>query len=304
MHSKLALCTVAMLLPASALAQVTIRPQGSQNSTTYTFMGSACSTNLTLQWTAVAFQVAPAAGTPLKLWATAGGCDTKKGSADIGFEDVPYTTLWGIKSGTFSVNLSKLPSFAATSADGGTTYTCGDPDVHVELTNSICGAYDYYSTTGILSQYQASSLTITYDTKPPGAPTLIDVSAEDSAAKATFSFTDNTTDTIMAYAEHDGAVISASAQASAGFVHIEGLTNDVTYQVSLKAMDAAGNLSDPSADTKAVTPMLTDGFFKVLKDAGSTEPGGAGCSTTGATLVPMALAALALARALFRRSRR
>lgn len=77
---------------------------------------------------------------------------------------------------------------------------------------------------------------------------------------------------------------------------IRGLVNNQRYQLTVVAVDLAGNRGPPS-DTFAGTPQVVQDFYRRYRCAGGTEEGGFGCSTAGAVLLPAAgLAALALMR--------
>lgn len=290
-----------LLVPFAASAQVVIRHPLSQTSSTYVFGPAACSEIVTLQWTYGATTYPSATG-GLKLWATAGDCDTKKGSADQGFDEVPVVVLTGLKQGNIPVTPSQLPGFTA-GTDGGTSVACGAQNVEVK--HKICGAYDYVPVgTTAATQQAAQSLTMIYDTKPPGIPKATQAAAEDSAARVSFQVADSDTTIVIATTRllDGGFVSSKEASATSGSVYVENLTNDVTYAISLAARDSMNNTSAES-DAVSVTPFQTDGFFAVVRKAGSTETGNVGCSVAGGAL-PLAALGLALARMLARRGGR
>lgn len=286
----------ALLVPFVASAQVVIRHPISPTSSTYVFGSAACSQRVTLQWTYAPTTYLPTSG--LRLWATAGDCDTKKGSGDLGFEEVPRETLISTQKGTFELVPSGLPGFAAVT-DGGTSIACGAQNADVR--HKICGAHDYAPSGTTVSTQAAQSLTMIYDTKPPGIPKVTSAAAEDSAARVSFQLADSDATVVIATTRLlDGGVVSSKEDgATIGSIRVENLTNDVTYLISLAARDSMGNTSAES-DAVSVTPFQTDGFFAVVRKAGSTEEGNVGCSVAGGAL-PLAALGLALARMLARR---
>jgi hypothetical protein len=83
---------------------------------------------------------------------------------------------------------------------------------------------------------------------------------------------------------------------------ISGLINGQQYEIYMVAIDDAGNYSAASNKLQA-TPQNVHDFYERYRCAGGKEEGGFGCSSAGATLLPLsALAALGLL--LRRRSHR
>ena len=304
MSRNLAWCLVtAVLVPVTALGQIRIATVANPTESTLTFTDANCSDTVTVRWTYTPIGVNLIGTGLLRLWAST-ACASGAGAGPAGAPDVNYTSAVNaypssiVRTGDFSVPLSNLPGFAP-STDGGSTVPCGAKDANI--VSYICGAVDYsngYSTQTMV----ATSLTMTYDTLAPAVPTINGAAGQDSAAQISFTAA---SDAVTVYATatslDGGSSVSASGTASTGSLLIDGLTNDVTYGVTMSATDAVGNTSAQS-DAVEVTPVQTNGFFTVLRNKGSTEEGN-GCSTVGAAaFIP--LAALGLLRALARRSAR
>ena len=306
------------LTPALALAQTTtstavsltyplpIHWSGDLTNSTKSFNGSNCNDTLTLQWDYYTGGITGTLTTPLTLWATtATSCEQASTSTDVVYPSVQPFTVTSVRSGTFLVPIAQLPAFNVADVDGGVTVTCGQDGV--EVTQLICGAISYttYGSAAAATVYQATPLTLTYDTKPPTAPVITGTGSLDSSASVAFT---EDADTITVNSQYSVAALDGGddvwsdgpsvSVANGSKLTISNLTNTVLYDVRLFAVDGAGNVSVPSAVAQ-VTPVHTVGFFETLRNDGSTETGG--CAVTGSMLVP--LAALGLLRALARRSR-
>lgn len=269
----------------------------------YTFGVAECGADITVKW---AFNAAFLTGvfcSPLVLWTTATDCgDSPVTTAgDQRLDDVQTLDLQTKQTGTFTVKVSTLPGFNTTTADGGTnTDTCGTTGI--TKTHHVCGSFGV-QTAGLptCTKTSAANLSLIYDTKPPAVPTDLVATAEDSAALVQFSV-DGDAVTVRAEVLAPGETNFAGAEeatATSKQVRVKNLTNGQVWTIRLRAVDSAGNVSEPSAAVE-VTPVATIGFFGVYRQAGGTDQGG--CSAAGAALVPFA--ALALARAFARRSRR
>lgn len=301
------LCTLlagSTALAQSVLPEISITRVDDPNLTTYTFGAAQCNDTLTLRWSnTLTFTLATQCSqNPLKLWASAGdSCPEAPGTGDTRYEDVPSLTLNSIRQGTFSVKISELPDFkATTTADGGTQLSCTSGTAFTK-THVICGSVEYALSSGITcgtaTKMTAVPLKLIFDTLPPGKPTITEYAAQDEAARLGFSVDSDTSVVLMEVqgpTDGDFRQIAETA-ASNGFVRGDGLENNVSYLVRLRARDAAGNVSEPS-ETIEVTPIRTLGFWSYYKEVGGTDTGG--CSV-GAGLMPMLLAAFA-----FRRSRK
>ncbi len=306
MSSKLAIWFGVMACSTGALAQTITFVQNGTAATSFTFKGDGCSSNpITLQWTYTGTAISQ---NPMNLWATAGTCGSGPDAGDPSFTAVPYTAWFGTRSGTFDVPLSTLPIFS--SADGGVS--CGQTGV--TLPAYVCAGISY--PVGATSQTIQANYKITYDTQPPAVPSSISCSAEDSALSCSYTSNSDTVK-VLATARSGGADVASTEStpnsSGSGSFRIKGLTNGVTYSVGIKGYDAAGNVSDELVSDPS-TPVQTEGFFGILRDAGSTEEGN-GCAIVHSSgespsdrggligfLVP--LAAIALLRALSRRSAR
>jgi hypothetical protein len=310
---KLRLALVfALFAGATAFGQTAVLPQISisrvddPNATAYTFGAAECNDTLTLQWvnTLTISLTTQCSQNPLKLWASPGdSCPTTPAATDTKYPDIPNLTLSSVRQGTFSVKIADLPAFKpSASADGGTVLSCNSTTPFTQ-THVICGSVDYAVSSGIscgtVSTLTATAFQLVFDTQPPTPPIMNDPVPQDQGVRATFTVDSDTTTVIMEATElvDDAGVgdyreIGETASTNA-FVKGTGLTNNVPYLVRLRARDAAGNVSEPSAE-KPVTPILTLGFWGVYKQAGGTEEGG--CSV-GSGLMPLLLAAFAFRRA-------
>lgn len=299
------LCTLltgSVALAQSGLPEISITRVDDPNLNTYTFGTGQCNDTLTLRWSnTLTFSLSTqCTQNPLKLWASSGdSCPESPGSGDTRYEDIPSLTLNTLRQGTFTVKISELPDFkSTTTADGGTQGSCSTTTPTTK-THVICGSVEYALSSGVTcgtaTKMSATPLKLIFDTKPPGAPTITEYAAQDEAVRVGFSVDgDTTVVTLEAQGPTDGDFKQlAETAASNGFVRGDGLENNVTYQVRLRARDAAGNVSEPS-ETLQVTPIRTLGFWGYYKDAGGTETGG--CSV-GAGLMPLLLAAFAFRRA-------
>lgn len=299
---KLRLATLLPLLAAGAASAqaIAINPILSPSSDSYTFGAAACNDTVTVRWTnTLTIILTQCSQSPLKLWATAGECQETPGTADTRYEDVPSLTLNGVRQGSFSVKISELPDFkATTSADGGTLLPCSSSTPFTK-THRICGNVEYALSTGIscgtTTKLAATPLRLVFDTLPPGKPTITDYAAQDEAVRAGFTVDSDTTTVIMEVqgpTDVDFREIASTASTN-GTIRGTGLQNNVPYVVRLRAKDGAGNPSEPS-DSITATPIRTLGFWGYYKEAGGTDAGG--CSV-GTGLVPLLLAAFAFRRA-------
>jgi hypothetical protein len=291
-----------VLAPLLASAQaVTLRRSVDTTATPYTFGVSECDQSIEVAWTYNALFVTGYLCQPLTLWMTSGSCAESMGANDVkAADDIQALVLQTAKQGVFTVKVSALPGFATTLADGGTQNTCGSTGI--SKTQYICGSVGMQSVgVATCTKQSAGSLQLIYDTEPPIAPTIVSQTGEDGAASISFSASSDTSYVQLEMkgpADADFNYVKEVA-ASASLVRVENLVNGQPYQLRLRALDAAKNQSPPT-DPVTVTPIKTSGFFGQYREQGGTEQGG--CSAAGAALIPFA--ALALARAFARRSRR
>lgn len=277
----------------TTLAQVTIRRAEDPTSDTYTFTGDQCNASLNMRWSNNG--VVTVLCSALRVWATEGECGDAPGTGDLRYEDVPQLTFQTIRAGTFTLKVAELPGFAnAGSTDGGTGSTCGTP--RFSKSHRVCGSIDTsFNGCVSVSKLSASGLKLVYDALPPTAPTMTEVTPQDEAVRVAFTVDSDTSRVQVEALAAGGAdyVTVGEAPVVNAYVRGEGLENGTTYQVRLRGLDAAGNVSDPS-DAVEVTPVRTLGFWGYYKDKGGTD--GQGCSV-GLGVVPLAAALLALRRA-------
>ena len=299
------LCTV--LAGSTAFAQMVV-PQlaitriDDPTADTYTFGAAECNDAIVLRWSSTlnALTFAQCGLNPLKLWSTAGECGDQPNTAagDTLYDEVQGITWSTTPQGTFTVEISQLPQFkTTTSPDGGTPFEpCGGSFTKV---HRVCGSIAFgNSFAQCAMQYQKVSppFELIHDTEKPNPPTITDSSAQDKAVRVGFAATGDTEVVLIEVKGPTDADFLPAGEsiASNTYVRAEGLQNNVTYDVRLRARDAAGNTSDPTDPPIQLTPVLTLGFWARYKRAGGTDPGN-GCST-GAGLMPL-LALFALRRA-------
>ncbi len=258
-----------LLTTSGAWAQSVALDYTFQESDIYRFNASSCSATIQVTWTSTI--VLGACGSGLTLWVTEGECQDTPGVNDPRFTTVPITEL-ARKTGTFTVALADLPGFKYSDAG----YTCGTPDI--EKPHRICGAVGIASATigATCVQQQAKSLSLIYDTKAPAAPTIGEVSEQDSALQIKFTAQTDTSvvhfDT-RAQGEVTFAERAQIATTAGSSIRIQNLINGTTYDIQARAEDSASNFSVPSAMV-AATPRLTKGFWANVREAGSAEKGG------------------------------
>lgn len=271
---------------------VDLTPVANPSINTFSFGASSCNTTLLVQWQA---NLVDQPCGPLHLWATQGtSCGDAPAATDISYADVDQFSVQTLRTGSVSVDLAQLPGFT-TETDGGTP--CGASGV--EVTHSVCGAIStsyscFYG--GTSSPTHATSLTLTYDTKPPAPPTPGDVSAFDGTVRVAFTAP---ADAATVGAQLEGPTDTdflerASVAATQSSIVVKDLRDGVDYRLRLVAYDSAGNQSEPSAPV-TVTPLATEGFWGAYRAAGGTDS--AGCSSAPGPLV--GLLAILLARRRF-----
>ncbi len=274
---------------------VTIFASAQPTLATFAFGASSCHDNLLVGWTANLIGTQPCG--PLHLWTTTHECGDSALPGDHPLNDVDQLTVQSIRQGTLQLSLADLPGFDSTT-DGG--LACGVSGV--ELVHRVCGsvntAYSCFSIGVTPQPTRARPFTITYDTKPPSAPTLDDISAFDGTAR--IAFTANTdTETVGAQVlgpTNSDFVERAVVSASQGNVLVKDLQNvgsdgGPVYLFRLVGYDLAGNQSEPSAEVPA-TILHTNGFWGAFRERGGTDP--AGCSAAPATFLAPLLIALGL----------
>jgi len=133
-----------------------------------------------------------------------------------------------------------------------------------------------------LSEVKFESIIFDVDLKAPATPTLSEVTSGDARFVAKWTDTSNTEDGIE-YAVYYGdapfgdddvdAVDSKTGITTKSIAIDSGLSNDITYYVSVAARDQADNESALSNQLE-VLPASTTDFWEGYVSAGGKEPGG------------------------------
>ncbi len=152
----------------------------------------------------------------------------------------------------------------------------------------------------------------TLEVEPPPFPVLVSVAPGDSALFVSWADgtknPDGTTNTIAAVSYNVTAVASSPLNSadthtknftSKANNRIDGLTNGVTYSVTVTSLSAGGNESVASSPPVLGTPQPVNGFWEQYTKDGGPEQGGCGGGPAG--VVALLGVALAL-RGLRRRS--
>jgi uncharacterized protein (TIGR03382 family) len=280
------LITAAVLVStvASAQSQLTLRfANGAE--TVSVSPGDCASRRIVVTWTSALTNPCE----DLSLW-LAPGTDCKESASAQGtsqsLDSVSRTTLGTSRTGTIEFDVSELP-FSTTGGDGGTV-SCGVTGVEQEF--RICGATrvpESFSCTSSTPVTKASPGKITYDAKPPSAPTIKSVAQLDQALRVQV---EGTTDVNLVRLEvWLGEDRVTSKEQGPGSIQVEDLENDVLYQLRAYAIDAAGNVSETAATAEG-TPTKTFGFYEKYRLAGGQETGG--CGATGGGLAGGAMLAV------------
>ena len=270
-HMVRSLFLLGLLATSAASAQTIALKYSFQDGTSYKFNASSCGAEIQVTWTStITLGLCP--NTELKLWATELECTDTPGAMDVKFTSVPFAQL-ATGTGTFGVKLAALPGFKYSDAG----FDCGTE--LIERPHKICGSITLSSTTvigGACTVKQAGSLILTYDTKPPGVPTITEINEQDGALQVKFTADSDTSvvhfDT-RAQGTTDFVQKEEIATSAGSSIRLTGLTNGTTYDIQARAEDDAKNFSSPS-DLIAATPRLTKGFWARYRDAGGTEQGG------------------------------
>ncbi|MCY1015329.1 MXAN_2561 family MXYO-CTERM-anchored protein [Pyxidicoccus sp. MSG2] len=218
----------------------------------------------------------------MQLWVTtSGSCKDEPATGDQELQAVAVSSVNSPGNLFREVPVNGLPLFTAT--DGGTD-TCST--AQVEQTMRVCA-----SVTVINSFSQCDTLIkvtspvlVRFDTKPPPKPTIDAVTPRDSALGVTVSAEEDSTVVVTATLPNadggTGTVVSTDeTTAVEGLANLEGLENGVTYQVTARATDVAGNSTD--SDPSTGTPVKSNGFFQAYVGAGGQETGGCGAAGGG-----------------------
>lgn len=265
----------ALLLSSAASAQVSVTIKLSTGLSKLSFGPTDCADRpVTAAWTR-----SGNACDALSLWLTAPNkeCGDAAGVGDVGLTSIPRETLATQTQGTFQFNLNRL---LYPTTDGGG----GCESLQEEVTFRLCGA-----TKGVTADYlgtcsttvtKATGLELLFDGKPPDAPAIESVSGLDQAVTAHVSEPTGASK-IQLVVSRDGEVVKTGEKAvGQGDIKVEGLVNEVTYQLVAYAFDEAGNQSGASAQAEA-TPIKTNGFLEEYVNAGGKETGGCGAAGGG-----------------------
>ncbi len=146
-----------------------------------------------------------------------------------------------------------------------------------------------------LTTVQFERIIVDVDLRAPSAPTLDSVNGGDARFEAAWTDDANDADTEYAiywsdapFSEDDLAAIDSKEGLTAKSVAVEtGVDNDVTYYVSVSAVDHADNESALS-EQLTVVPAATTDFWESYVAAGGKDPGGFCFIATVAYGSPMA----------------
>lgn len=266
----------ALLLSSAASAQVSVKLNLSTGQSRLSFGPTDCADRpVTVTWTRTG-NVCDA----LSLWISAPNkdCGDSAGVGDVGLTSVPRDTLNAQPQGTFQFNLNKAP-FATTDGGG----SCSS--LQEEVTFRLCGSTKAYASlydtsTCASSVTKATGMELLFDGKPPDAPNIESASGLDEAVTAHISEPTGAT-RLQLVVSRDGEVVKTAEKiVGQGDIKVEGLVNEVTYQLVAYAFDDAGNQSAASAQAEA-TPIKTNGFLEEYIGAGGKETGGCGAAGGG-----------------------
>ncbi|MET0401658.1 MAG: MXAN_2561 family MXYO-CTERM-anchored protein [Cystobacter sp.] len=263
----------ALLVSSAASAQVTFK-FGTARNDALRFGRSSCDAAVTVTWTRTVNACAA-----LSLWLTrAGACATtiNTSGGDVAINEVSQTTFLASQTGTFTFTPSSLP-FDTTGGAAG----CGALEAEVPF--FLCGSTrqaDYLGTCN--TAVNATGGKVTYDGKPPTAPTFSSVVGLDGAASISLTApSDAITGEVVVFLGSE-EVRRVAWRSGQGAVLVEGLDNGVTYQVEATVSDEAGNVSPPSARVDVI-PTATFGYMSKYIEAGGQETGGCGAAGGGFT---------------------
>lgn len=278
------------LVASSALAQGTnpspvtfgIRETPTATTDQIVIGASDCGTSLVVYW--VWNQLLTLACGNMRIWATTGSCGDKPGDKDVELTGVNQALLLQrTASGAITLNIDELPGFVA-----GTTTPCGGAEtktVEHKICASVLSSQTPCGTTVQASTpLEASPLRLIYDAQPPNAPVITQISSQDKALKVAFSVSSDTTEVIpfsRAQGETEFRRRKTISLGTGREISVDELLNATTYDIKLRAIDAAGNESADS-EIASGTPRRTVGFWGTYRAAGGTDTGG--CSLASGLL--------------------
>ena len=132
-------------------------------------------------------------------------------------------------------------------SDGSSTFTGKHSSLTKSVNTSVTGGATTFG--GYLAQYQVGAIGVPADTTPPAAPTGLSATAGNTQVTLSWS---GPADAATYQVFQGGSLIGT--QASTAKV-VTGLTNGILYSFTIKAVDAAGNVSVASASASA-TPFV------------------------------------------------
>ncbi len=282
------------LAPATALAQFTITLNTQQEEVS---LGpDDCNGSVSVTWSVLATQTMCS---DMVFWLTANtscGSSHEPGADDVELKRfAPIAGAPHATSGNFLFPTSDLPLFQGASAPA-----C--PAEDEERTYRVCAAFQTPNSVGACDGssgrlgLSGQPPRVTYDTRPPGAPTIASAQPLDGAAAVNVTAEEGVTSVVVEATAEGQSTRTADQDIRNGRIVISGLANGIEYQLIARARDLAGNESEPS-EAVAVTPVETAGFWQAYKNAGGKEEGG--CSQAGGGV--LGLGGLLLARLFGRR---
>jgi len=261
------LFTVALLLSSAASAQVQFTFTNNQKDT-LRFGKSGCGGGtVSVTWTR---SLQPCRA--LSVWLSSkSSCGTEPDSSagDVSLADVSQTVFTAATTGSFTFDLSSLP-FPTGDAGAG----CGS--LQEDKTFLVCGAtsqVDYLSCSSTVQK--ATAAKVVYDGKPPTPPSFAAVAGLDSAVRITLASASDATFEELVVSLGGTEVRRVNQAVGKGPIQVDGLENNVTYQLQAYSTDEAGNVSEAS-ETVDVTPTKTFGFLELYGKGGGQETGGCG----------------------------
>lgn len=263
------LLSVLLLSPVLGWAQLSPITLDLGNGQTALVRGAgACADVVTVNWQLGAVQ----ACADLNIWLSgAASCADSPAADDRVIRTVSAASLAGTRSGSVTFPISDLPMFK----------TAACPVPNAELVNRVCASTrTQISFLGDCSSVvkNTEQVTVSFDSKPPRTPSLIEVTprnqglgVEVDLAPDVFAFR------VEAAVAGSGAWVSGPLLAIGAAPVIDGLTNNILYDVRVVAEDAVGNATPPS-NVQQGTPVESCGFPCQLRgvnvDGGCAAAGG------------------------------
>jgi hypothetical protein len=240
--------------------------------------GEDCGDTLQVRWTLSG----GVACDSMLLWVTtSGSCKDAPATGDLELTSVPKDSVNTPGNLFREIQVDKLPIFTATDGGAGTCSTA-----RVEQTMRVCASTKVTSATLVCESVikVGTPVLVRFDTQPPPKPTIDAVAPRDSALGVTVSAEEDSTVVVTATlpaADGGTGTVVATDETTAveGLANLEGLENGVTYQVTARATDVAGNSTD--SDPSEGTPIKSNGFYEAYVGAGGTETGGCGAAGGG-----------------------